>query len=217
MGGSRQLRPPSNRKCIGGVLRAESSGTRLNQAMHDLAARLAGEFVDVEQDLDREFEARLAETSTLAFRVAFSVLRHRQDAEDVAQEAYARAYRRFRALRDRDSFRAWLVRMTWRLALDHRRAQGRRTARELTQVDAGTPHTATDLVAAHERASCLWAAIDALPERLRLVVVLAAIEEHDLAHVAQVLGLPVGTVKSRLFQARQQMKERLQWLATPRR
>ena len=98
-------------------------------------------------------------------------------------------------LRDRDSFRAWLVRMTWRLALDHRRAQGRRTARELTQVDAGTPHTATDLVAAHERASCLWAAIDALPERLRLVVVLAAIEEHDLAHVAQVLGLPVGTVK----------------------
>ena len=63
----------------------------------------------------------------------------------------------------------------------------------------------------------LWAAIDALPERLRLVVVLAAIEEHDLAHVAQVLGLPVGTVKSRLFQARQQLKERLQWLATPRR
>jgi RNA polymerase sigma-70 factor, ECF subfamily len=145
------------------------------------------------------------------------VLRHRQDAEDVAQEAYARAYRRFRALRDRDRFRAWLVRMTWRLALDHRRAQGRRTARELTQVDPGTPQTATDLVAAHERASCLWAAIDALPERLRLVLVLAAIEEHDLAHVAQMLGLPVGTVKSRLFQARQQLKERLQWLATPRR
>ena len=208
---------PLNRRCIGGVLRAESGGTRLNQAMHDLAARLAGELVDVEQDLDREFEARLAETSTLAFRVAFSVLRHRQDAEDVAQEAYARAYRRFRALRDRDRFRAWLVRMTWRLALDHRRAQGRRTARELTQVDAGTSHSATDLVVAHERASWLWAAIDALPERLRLVVVLAAIEEHDLAHVAQVLGLPVGTVKSRLFQARQQLKERLQWLATPRR
>ena len=171
----------------------------------------------MEQDLDREFEARLAETSTLAFRVAFSVLRHRQDAEDVAQEAYARAFRRFRALRDRDRFRAWLVRMTWRIALDNRRAQGRRTARELTQVDAGTPHTATDLVAAHERASCLWAAIDELPEKLRLVVVLAAIEEHDLAHVAQVLDVPVGTVKSRLFQARQQLKERLQWLAIPHR
>ncbi len=185
--------------------------------MHDLAARLAGELVDVEQDLDREFEARLAETSTLAFRVAFSVLRHRQDAEDVAQEAYARAYRRFRALRDRDRFRAWLVRMTWRLALDYRRAQGRRTARELSRSTAEHPQTATDLVAAGERASSLWAAIDALPERLRLVVVLAAIEEHDLAHVARVLGLPVGTVKSRLFQARQQLKERLRWLATPRR
>ena len=129
--------------------------------MHDLAARLAGELVDVEQDLDREFEARLAETSTLAFRVAFSVLRHRQDAEDVAQEAYARAYRRFRALRDRDRFRAWLVRMTWRLALDHRRARDVDRVRG-TQVDA--PQTATDLVAAHERASSLWAAIDALPE-----------------------------------------------------
>ena len=190
MGRSRQLqivrfRVALNRRCIGGVLRAESGGTPLNQAMHDLAARLAGELVDVEQDLDREFEARLAETSTLAFRVAFSVLRHRQDAEDVAQEAYARAYRRFRALRDRDRFRAWLVRMTWRLALDFRRAQGRRTARELTQVDAGTPHTATDLVAAESGPHALWAAIDALPERLRLVVVLAAIEEHDPAHVAQ--------------------------------
>jgi RNA polymerase sigma-70 factor, ECF subfamily len=184
--------------------------------MQDLAARLAGELVDVEHDLDREFEARLAETSTLAFRVAFSVLRHRQDAEDVAQEAYARAYRRFRSLRDRDRFRAWLVRMTWRLALDHRRAQGRRTARELSQIDAGTPQTTTDLLAARERASSLWAAIDELPERLRLVVVLAAIEEHDLVHVADVLGLPVGTVKSRLFQARRHLKERLQWLATPR-
>jgi RNA polymerase sigma-70 factor (ECF subfamily) len=168
--------------------------------MQDLAARLAGELVDVEHDLDREFEARLAETSTLAFRVAFSVLRHRQDAEDVAQEAYARAYRRFRSLRDRDRFRAWLVRMTWRLALDHRRAQGRRTARELSQVDAGTPQTTTDLLTARERASSLWAAID----------------EHDLVHVADVLGLPVGTVKSRLFQARRHLKERLQWLATPR-
>ena len=185
--------------------------------MHDLAARLAGEFVDVEQDLDREFEARLAETSTLAFRVAFSVLRHRQDAEDVAQEAYARAYRRFRALRDRDSFRAWLVRMTWRLALDHRRAQGRRAARELTQVDAGTPHTATDLVAAHERASCLWAAIDALPERLRLVVVLAAIEEHE-SRTRRASARPARRHREVApVPARQQMKERLQWLATPRR
>ena len=74
--------------------------------------------VSVDQDLEHEFEARLLESSTLAFRVAFGVLRHREDAEDVAQEAFAKAYRSFRQLRDRDRFRAWLVRMTWRLALD---------------------------------------------------------------------------------------------------
>ena len=74
--------------------------------MHD-AARLAGLLVDLnDQALTMEFEARLADSSALAFRVAYSVLRDRQDAEDVAQEAFARAFRRFHMLRDRDRFRA---------------------------------------------------------------------------------------------------------------
>src|SRR5713101_7259322 len=90
--------------------------------MHERADRLVGGFVGVDHELDREFEARLVESSTLAFRVAFSVLRHREDAEDVAQEAFAKAYRKFAQLRDRKRFRAWLVRMTWRLALDRRRS-----------------------------------------------------------------------------------------------
>jgi RNA polymerase sigma-70 factor (ECF subfamily) len=51
----------------------------------------------------------LTECSTLAFRVAYSILRNRADAEDVAQEAFAKAYRRFAQLRDRNRFRAWLV------------------------------------------------------------------------------------------------------------
>ena len=94
-------------------------------------AELAGSFVTLNEDLDREFETRLRETSTLAFRVAFSVLRHRQDAEDVAQETFAKAFRSFRQLRDRERFRGWLVRMTWRTALDRQRANRRRGAREL--------------------------------------------------------------------------------------
>ena len=53
--------------------------------MHERADRLASTFVTVDEDLAREFEARLVESSTLAFRVAFSVLRQREDAEDVAQ------------------------------------------------------------------------------------------------------------------------------------
>ena len=62
----------------------------------------------------------------------------------------------------------------------------------------------------HERAGRLWEAIDALPEKLRVVVVLAGIEEYDLQEVARLLDVPLGTVKSRMFAARAQMREHLQ-------
>src|SRR4051812_6557087 len=107
--------------------------------MHDQTARLAGSLVAVDEDLAREFETRLVESSTLAFRVAYGVLRHRQDAEDVAQEAFVKAYGKFRQLRDRERFRSWLVRMTWRLAIDRQRADRRREARER---NAGNLHHA---------------------------------------------------------------------------
>src|SRR5262249_50613657 len=66
-------------------------GVLLCDTMDDHAARLAGDFVIVDRSLEQEFEARLVESSTLAFRVAYSVLRQRQDAEDVAQEAFVKA------------------------------------------------------------------------------------------------------------------------------
>ena len=56
--------------------------------MHEVAERLAGPLVRADEALAREFEARLADSSALAFRVAYSVLRQKQDAEDVAQEAF---------------------------------------------------------------------------------------------------------------------------------
>src|SRR6266481_3989454 len=99
--------------------------------MHGFADRMSGGLVAVNDEaLEREFEARLVESSTLAFRVAYGVLRDRQDAEDVAQEAFVKAYRSFRQLRDRERFRAWLVRMTWRLAIDRQRGDRRRMARD---------------------------------------------------------------------------------------
>ena len=98
--------------------------------MHDRASLLAPGLVTADAHLEQEFEARLVETSSLAFRVAFSVLRHQQDAEDVAQESFAKAYRHFTSLRDRDRFRAWLVRTVWRTALDRQRANRRRGAHE---------------------------------------------------------------------------------------
>jgi RNA polymerase sigma-70 factor (ECF subfamily) len=177
--------------------------------MH-VADSLAVGTPSMDEELEREFEARLVESSTLAFRVAYSVLRQRQDAEDVAQDAFAKAYRSFRQLRDRERFHAWLVRMTWRLAIDRRRGDRRRSAREsITDVPA-KPTTTADTIEAKERADRLWAAIDALPDKLRVAIVLANIEGHDTAEVAALVGVPIGTVKSRLFLARQRLKELLQ-------
>src|SRR3982750_874646 len=100
--------------------------------MNDWAGGYTGAFVTLDENLEREFEDRLQESTTLAFRVAYGVLRHRQDAEDVAQDAFAKAYRSFGQLRDRERSRPWLVRMTWRLAIDRWRSDRRRTEREQT-------------------------------------------------------------------------------------
>lgn len=170
---------------------------------------LTGTELAMAQRLD-QFETRLAEFSRLAFRVAYGVLRHREDAEDVAQEALTRAYRNLARLRDRDRFRAWLVRITWRLALDHQRSCRRRAIRESVPAPGSGIETAADLLSARERSERLWTAIEALPEKLRIVTVLAGIEEHDIREVSRLLDLPEGTIKSRLFLARQRLKELLQ-------
>jgi RNA polymerase sigma-70 factor (ECF subfamily) len=162
-----------------------------------------------DEELEREFEAALAESSTLAFRVAFSVLRHREDAEDIAQEALTKAHRCFRQLRHRDRFRAWLVRITWRLAIDRRRSDQRRLTREISHAREQPVTTVPDDAIDSARSAALWRAIDALPERLRVVIVLANVQEHDLEEVATLLRLPIGTVKSRLFSARARLRELL--------
>lgn len=180
--------------------------------MHEVAERLAGPLLsadEAQEELSREFEARLADSSTLAFRVAYSVLRQRQDAEDVAQDAFVRAYRRFAQLRDRARFRPWLVRMTFRLAIDRRRSELRRNVRELATSQIAGPPRPDDAAVSAERATRLWEAIDALPEKLRLVTVLAAIEGESMADIARLVGAPEGTIKSRLFDARRILAENL--------
>jgi len=160
----------------------------------------------------REFEQRLAECGSLAFRVARSVLRNTADAEDVAQEALLRAYRRFERLRDRTKFRAWLVRISFRLALDRSRSAKRREWRETQWAwpeRKPAPPTAEDLAASKQFQARLDRAVDELPEKQRLVLLLSAMEGHTLEEVSQLLGVPLGTVKSRLFFARKQLAEKL--------
>jgi len=182
--------------------------------MNAWAESLAGSAVTADTPLKREFEQHLASCPTLAFRVALSVVRNRADAEDVAQEAIFRAYQKFVHLRDRDRFRAWLVRTTWRLALDRIRSMHRRERREQALTDSPRAVTAEELAASSEFRRRLHAAIDRLPEKLRLVVILAAIEGHDLKEVGRLLEVPEGTVKSRLHLARKQLAESLRWTAS---
>jgi len=155
-------------------------------------------------DLAAEFEARLPELGPLAVRVAYAILRSRPDAEDVAQEALVRAFRGLRSLRDPRALRSWLVRTSFRLAIDARRRRQRRLEREARLVPPA-PETPADELQ-RER---LLGALDALPEKLRLTLVLAAIQGYDVREVAALLAVPEGTVKSRLHLARRRLAQRL--------
>jgi RNA polymerase sigma-70 factor (ECF subfamily) len=165
----------------------------------------------------REFEERLAECGPLAYRVARGVLRNDADAEDVAQEALLRAYRQFDRLRDAQRFRGWLVRIVFRLALDRARSAKRRELRETEwarPARRAAQLTAEELAASSEFQELFDRALDELPEKLRLVLLLSAMEEHTLEEVGAMLGLPIGTVKSRMFVGRKKLAEKLQCYVT---
>ncbi|MGD0426690.1 MAG: sigma-70 family RNA polymerase sigma factor [Candidatus Acidiferrales bacterium] len=182
---------------------------------------LAGSFPEStvirEESLAREFERRLADCPKLAYCVALGVMHNTAEAEDVAQEAMLRAYRNFHRLRDRERFRGWLVRATFRLALDRIRSKRRRERHEddaiRAAINAQTEASVENVVVSREFERQVAQALDALPDKLRIVMVLAAIEGYNTREVAKLAGLPEGTVKSRLFLARKKLAESLQCLA----
>jgi RNA polymerase sigma-70 factor, ECF subfamily len=199
-----------NRKLITGVwldgiemdaLGASLPGSAVNR---DASSRCTGE-----ARLDEEFEHRLADCPTLAYRVALSVLRNSAAAEDVAQEAMLRAYRNFHRLRDRERFRAWLVRAAWRLSLDRIRSDRRRERREQAAIEERKEVGVENAAGAREFERHLATALDALPEKLRIVMLLASMEGYNMREVAKLLDLPEGTVKSRIHLARKHLAEAL--------
>ena len=180
--------------------------------MDELAWPSDARLVIFESEVEREFTERLADLTNLAFRVAFSVLRHREDAEDVAQEAMLIAYRKCRSLREWDRLRSWIVRIAWRRAIDRRRGDERRERREEQSSAASSGPSPEDVAASRELKRYLWLAIDELPEPQRKALILAAIEGHDTRSVAKLMNLPPGTVKSRLHNARKRLLEKLKWI-----
>lgn len=164
--------------------------------------------------LQQEWETRLAQNAPLAFRVARGVLRNDADAEDVAQEALLKAHQRFARLRDASRFRGWLVRVAFRLALDRLRAAKRRQAREAQWVFENS-RAETSKAGGAEFQAHLERALDELPEKQRLVLLLSAMQGHSLEEVGVLLGIPLGTVKSRLFFAKKILAEKLRCFVNP--
>jgi RNA polymerase sigma-70 factor, ECF subfamily len=180
----------------------------------DAAVRREAARAEAAAATHRQWEALLVENAPLAFRVARGVLRNDADAEDVAQEALLRAYRHFERLRERTRFRAWLVRISFRIALDRLRSVKRRQQRETQWVfenSRGAAHSGENA----EFQRQFDRAMDELPEKQRLVLVLAAIEGHTLDEISVLLAVPVGTVKSRLFFARKTLAEKLRCFVNP--
>jgi RNA polymerase sigma-70 factor (ECF subfamily) len=155
------------------------------------------------------FGARVAENQRRVFQIAYGILGNSADAEEVAQEAFLRAYQKFQSLREAERFRAWVNRIAFRLALNRQRALRRRLTRETAWHTAGTGETVDGMRNAEERVLVerLRNEIEGLPEKLRRVLQLSIVEDMDATDVGVVLGIPAGTVRSRLHTARKLLLE----------
>lgn len=157
-----------------------------------------------------EFERRLRETQRVVYQIAYGVLGNDADAEDVSQDVFLRAYRKLGGLRDPEKFRAWVARVSLRLALNHQRAADRAQRRNIswfenTALPAASAETEVEARDFHSR---LRDEIHCLPEKLRGVLFLSAVDGLDTREVASILGIPPGTVRSRLHSARKQLLRR---------
>jgi RNA polymerase sigma-70 factor (ECF subfamily) len=124
---------------------------------------------------------------------------------DVLQEIWLRAFRSIRRLEDPGRLRPWLYRIAHGLVVDRIRQDVSQTQAEQTR--AVTPDAAAEESFAAEDAAAIHRALDALDAKHREVLILHFLEDLPLADIAAVIGCPVGTVKSRVFYAKQALRE----------
>jgi RNA polymerase sigma-70 factor (ECF subfamily) len=155
------------------------------------------------------FGERVAENQRRVFQIAYGVLRNSADAEEVAQEAFLRAYQKFDSLREAEKFRAWVNRIVFRLALNRQRGYRRRLARDTAWQVSETTAMVDGAKDAEQRVMLerLQREVGRLPGKFRSVVQLSLVEEMDAGDVGVVLGIPEGTVRSRLHTARKLLLE----------
>jgi RNA polymerase sigma-70 factor, ECF subfamily len=172
-----------------------------------------------EEARDRvRFEEEVLELSEQVYRVARRLVSTREEAEDLVQETYARAFRSWRSYTPGTNLRAWLFRILTNLNIDRGRRQQRAPDTQpmeegdyylYNQLEAsGAPDDETRVV---ERLSqdSIVAALSSVPHNYRDVVVLVDIGDFSYGDAAQILDVPIGTVMSRLHRGRRILKQAL--------
>ncbi len=156
----------------------------------------------------------------LVYRVVYRMVGHEDDAADLTQEVFVRAFERLHTIRDGQAFQAWLTRMAVNQAHDHARRKRLPTlslqaappgAEEGTewQLSDDAPSQDARLLSG-ELAAHVQQALLALSREHRAVVILHHLEGLDVEQIGRTLGIPAGTVKSRLSRARAELRRRLE-------
>ncbi len=165
-------------------------------------------------DIVAEISSLATEHSALLFRIAFSILRHTSDAEDVVQETFLRVLKNQKKLASVENPRVWLIRIAWNLALDRKRRL-RTTplveeAEEIFKNHASGEATAEINLGVAESCVRILHIMDTLPRKEREVLRLSAIEELGTLEIAAILRTTESSVRSCLFRARQRLRERME-------
>jgi RNA polymerase sigma-70 factor (ECF subfamily) len=168
-----------------------------------------------ERSLDEILEALVREHSRLVYRIAYAVLRRHHDAEDATQETFMRVLRYSSKLAAVEDPKTWLARIAWRVAVDRSRQRGR--TREIPLEDpekpiaevASSTAPADETVHGSQISAVLARMIAALPEKLRQPLILSTIEEMSPREIAATLAINEAAVRSRVFRARQILREKL--------
>jgi len=159
-------------------------------------------------------ESAVREHARLVYRIAYSALRNHHDAEDATQETFVRVLRYKKKLEGVRDPKTWLARIAWRVAVQRSKKRpeismsNQETARAVVELRSHLA-SAEENTLGKEMAELLASLIAALPDSLRDALRLSTIEQLSPREVAEVLGTSEASVRSRLFRARQILKERL--------
>ena len=150
--------------------------------------------------MDRgSFAAAIEACSEMMYRVAWSILRNRTDVQDALQDAALKAWEKRNSLREEKYFRTWITRILINVCYDIQRK--RRSHIPLEEIPVQVPASAPD--------PTLAAALNALPEKLRLPLVLCYSEGMSYEEAAEVLRIPVSTVRGQLHRGKDQLRKEL--------